>query len=95
VVEGFAHGAPAIVRDLGALPETIEESGAGFTYTTNEELIEAMERLRTSTALRAELGANGRRAHEERWSEEVHLREYFDTIEEAAALRGKRQAPKK
>jgi glycosyltransferase involved in cell wall biosynthesis len=87
VVEAFAEGTPAIVRDLGALPELIEESGGGSTYSTNEELLEAMERMRLDPALRTELGARGRRAYEERWSEEPHLRSYFEAIEEIRDLR--------
>lgn len=87
VVEGFAQGTPAIVRDLGPLPETIEESGAGFTYSTNDELVEHMERLRTDPGLRAELGARGRSAYEERWSEEPHIRGYFEAIQHARDLR--------
>jgi glycosyltransferase involved in cell wall biosynthesis len=94
VVEGFSQGTPAIVRDLGALPEVIEESGGGFTYRTNNELIEAMERLRTDSALRAELGAKGRRAYEVRWSEAPHLQGYFEAIVEARDLRSARHMRK-
>jgi len=95
VVEGFSQGTPAIVRDLGALPETIEESGGGFTFSTNDELLEAMERLRMDTALRDELGARGRRAYEERWSEEPHMKGYFEAIEEGHDLRKARGFRKK
>jgi glycosyltransferase involved in cell wall biosynthesis len=82
-VEAFAQGTPAVVRDLGALPETIADSGAGFTYATNDELIVAMDRLRLDPSLRAELGERGRRAHRELWSEEPHLHSYFSLIAEA------------
>ena len=37
VIEAFAQKTPAIVRDLGALPEVIQESGGGFVYRTDEE----------------------------------------------------------
>ncbi len=82
-VEAFAQGTPAVVRDLGALPETIEDSGAGFTYETNDELIQAMDRLRLDANLRTELGERGRRAHRELWSAEPHLRQYFSLLDEA------------
>jgi glycosyltransferase involved in cell wall biosynthesis len=88
-VEAFAHGTPAVVRDLGALPETIEDSLAGFTYTTNDELIEIMDRLRLDTSLRAELGERGRRAHRELWSEEPHLRQYLSLIGELLEKTGR------
>jgi glycosyltransferase involved in cell wall biosynthesis len=45
IIESFARKTPAIVRDLGALPEVIQDSGGGFVYRTNEELLEAMRRI--------------------------------------------------
>ena len=86
-IEAFARGTPAIVRDLGGLPETVKESGAGFVYRTDAELLQAMESLRSSPVLRAELGARGYRAYRERWSPEPHLRTYFEVIEEASRAR--------
>ena len=86
-VEGFAEGTPAIVRDLGALPEMIEDSRAGFTYTTNDGLIEAMDRVRLDSDLRTVLGRRARHAHQELWSEDRHLRSYFEAIDEARDLR--------
>ena len=86
-IEAFARRTPAIVRDLGGLPETVRESGAGFVYREDAELVEAMESLRTNPTLRAELGERGHRAYLERWAPEPHLRAYFDLIEEAGATR--------
>jgi glycosyltransferase involved in cell wall biosynthesis len=86
-LEAFAQGVPAIVRDRGALPETVEESGAGFVYRTDDELLDAMERLRTDAALRADLGERGRRAWRERWSEGPHLREYLAIVDQLRATR--------
>ena len=51
--------APAVVRDLGALPEVVQDSGVGFVYRTDEELLSALNRLAASPALRAELGERG------------------------------------
>ena len=93
-LEGFAQRTPAIVRDLGPLPELIEESGAGFTYRTNDELIGHLGHLQDDGRLRDELGAKGRRAYEERWSEEPHLKAYFAAIDEARILRQSRAADK-
>jgi len=86
-IEAFAHGTPAIVRDFGGLTEAVEDSGAGLTYRTNAELVEAMESLCTDPARRAELGERGRRACRERWSEESHLRAYFGLIDHARTTR--------
>ena len=89
-IEAFARRTPAIVRDLGGLPETVQESGAGFVYREDAELLEAMESLRNSRTLRDELGERGHRAYLERWAPEPHLRAYFDLIDEARAARERR-----
>ena len=89
-IEGFAQRTPAIVRDLGGLPEAVIESGGGITYRTQHELLEAMESLRSNPGFRAELGERGYRAYRDRWSPEAHLRAYFGLIDEAAELRAHR-----
>jgi glycosyltransferase involved in cell wall biosynthesis len=86
ILEAFAQKTPAIVHDLGALPEAVEESGGGFVYRTEADLSEAMERLRLDRRLRDELGSRGHEKWLARWSEEPHLDEYFSAIEEARAL---------
>ncbi len=45
-LEGFAAGTPAIVHNLGALPEVVQ-GGGGLTYNNAEEFIAALESLRT------------------------------------------------
>jgi glycosyltransferase involved in cell wall biosynthesis len=84
-LEAFAQGTPAIVRDVGALPEPVRESGAGFVYGSDDELVDAMERLRTDARLRAELGARAHAAWRSQWTEDAHLDGYFTAIEEARA----------
>ena len=83
ILEAFAQGTPAIVHDLGALPETIAESGGGLVYRSDAELTGALERLRLDPALRADLGERGRRAWLERWSEDPHIAGYLSAIEAA------------
>lgn len=95
VIEGFAQQTPAIVRALGPLPEAVEESGAGFVYRTDVELVDALEALRSDRGLRDELGARGYAAYRERWCEEPHLRAYLGFVDEllesrAAASRSAR-----
>jgi len=80
VLEAFAQGTPAIVSDLGALPELIADSGGGLTFRTTAELIESIDRLRVDRALRDELGRRGRAAWLERWSEGPHIDAYMRAI---------------
>ena len=87
VLEAFARGTPVVVHDLGALPELVEDSGGGLVYRTPQELVKAVERLRTDPALREELGEKGRAAVRTLWSEERHLEAYFDAIEDARGTR--------
>jgi len=80
VLEAFAQGTPAIVSDLGALPELIADSGGGLTFRTTAELIDSIDRLRVDRALRDELGRRGRAAWLERWSEGPHIDAYMRAI---------------
>lgn len=70
-----------IVRDLGALPELVAESGGGLVFDNHEGLVESIERVVADDLLRDELGANGLAARNGIWSEEEHLKRYFDLIE--------------
>jgi glycosyltransferase involved in cell wall biosynthesis len=87
ILEAFAQRTPAIVHDLGALPEVVEESGGGLIYRTPDELVAALERLRTDTTLRNDLGGRGHDAVKRLWSEEAHVAQYFEAIEEARGTR--------
>lgn len=79
-VEAFARKTPAIVRDLGALPEVIEDSGGGLVYRTDDELLAALSQIAGSPALRIELGQKGYDAFTQRWCREAHLAQYFDFL---------------
>lgn len=96
-LEAFAQRTPVIVRDLGGLPEAVHDSGAGYTYSTEDELVAAMEALRTDDGLRRELGDRGYRSFRERWSEEQHLGRYLGIVaelrERRASAAGAGRAP--
>jgi glycosyltransferase involved in cell wall biosynthesis len=82
-VEASQLGTPVIARDLGALSETVESQG-GILYRSSEELLSAMERLHANSALRREMGETGHQAYLDRWSEEAHLKMYFQLLKETA-----------
>jgi glycosyltransferase involved in cell wall biosynthesis len=82
-LEAFAQRTPVIVRDRGALGEVVAEGAGGFVYRNDDELVEAMEKLRMDSERRSELGSSGRRALLERWTEQPHLDAYFEAIEAA------------
>jgi glycosyltransferase involved in cell wall biosynthesis len=84
IIEAFARKTPVIVRDLGALPEVVEDSGGGFTYRNDEELLRGIRQIAESPALRSELGEKGYAAFVQRWSTEAHMTLYFDTLRTVA-----------
>jgi glycosyltransferase involved in cell wall biosynthesis len=86
-IEAFARKTPVIARDLGALPEVMDESGGGFTYRTDEELLDAMKKIAANPTLRSTLGENGYQAFLQNWTREAHLVRYFDFINRIAERR--------
>lgn len=88
IIEAFAHKTPVIVNRLGALPDVVDESGGGFVFENEAELVRAMERLRTDPALRRALGEKGHAAYVERWTGEAHMRQYLGLVRGVAARKG-------
>jgi glycosyltransferase involved in cell wall biosynthesis len=87
IIEAFSLRTPAIVRNIGGMPQIIEESGGGFVYTTNDDLVRAMTALVEDPRLRSDLGARGHAAFRAKWSADVHIRRYLDLIKERQAAR--------
>jgi glycosyltransferase involved in cell wall biosynthesis len=88
VLEAFAERTPVVVRNLGALPELVEESRGGLVFDSQEGLVAWLGRLATDDELRDTLGANGLRARRSLWSEAGHLDRYFALIDEHRHARG-------
>jgi glycosyltransferase involved in cell wall biosynthesis len=80
IIEAFSRKTPVIVNNLGALPEVVEESGGGFIFENEKQLIEAMNKLATNPSLREELGNNGYNAFLKNWNEKAHLKKYLGII---------------
>ncbi len=83
LIEAFQVKTPVIVRDLGGMPEAVADSNGGLLFRTDEELVQAMSRLQNDAAYRRTLGENGYAAYVDRWSEEPHMRGYFQIIDDA------------
>ena len=81
IIEAFSMKTPAIVNNLGALPEVIEDSNGGFIYNNECELVDAIRKLAENHSLRDELGNNGYKAFHKFWNEDAHLAEYLGLIE--------------
>ena len=90
-IEAFAAATPAIVHRLGALPEIVEESGAGYTYAGPDELEAAIDKLAQDRCLQVELGRKAYAAYLEHWTPEKHLASYFELIHGLRTRRSNRQ----
>jgi len=80
ILEAFREQTPVVVRNLGSLPEIIEESGGGCNYDTEDKLITVMDRLLSDPSYRNDLGRRGYETYKKKWTEEAHLKRYFDRI---------------
>lgn len=79
-LEAFRQGTPILARNVGPLPEILEQSDGGLGFDDDDGLARALSRLVAEPRLRERLGEAGRRALGERWSESAHLGRYFDLI---------------
>jgi glycosyltransferase involved in cell wall biosynthesis len=91
-VESFACGTPVLVNDLGALPEVIKDGG-GLKYETAEELTQAMERLRTDKDYRKKLVREAYENLKANYTQQRHLKQYYDMILELMHWQGAVSAP--
>jgi glycosyltransferase involved in cell wall biosynthesis len=90
VMEAFRQQTPALVWNLGSMPEIIEDSGgAGFVYDDIDDLRGKMDRLCADRAFRDELGMRGYRVYKEQLSADAHLTAYFGLIRDIAERRGR------
>ncbi|MGE0472906.1 MAG: glycosyltransferase family 4 protein [Nitrospirales bacterium] len=87
ILEAFAQRTPVIVRNRGGMPEVITESGGGFVFDTDEELMMIMDKLLDQPCLRSSMGQQGFEALQKRWTADVHLKRYFELIERIGKAR--------
>lgn len=93
ILEAFRQQRPVIVRNLGGMPEIIEESDGGFVYDNEKELVAAMDRLIDDPSLVQQLGSRGYNAYRRHWTTEAHIDRYLALIQQIA--RSRRQTMEK
>ena len=80
ILESLSRATPVIVRNIGGMPKIIAESGGGMTFDTDEQLLDAMDRLMTNPDLRRKLGKQGYAALHQRWTADVHIPRYLGLV---------------
>ncbi len=86
-LESFVTRTPVIVSHLGALPEVVQRGGGGLVYGTADELLAALEQLRTQPERRDQLGQQGYESYTKYYTEEQHIEMYYNLIAELQATR--------
>jgi glycosyltransferase involved in cell wall biosynthesis len=84
IIESLSRKTPVIVHGIGPPPEIVAQSGGGLIYRSETQLLDALDRLRGSPQLRAELGESGYRTYAERWTREAHLEQYLGHLRATA-----------
>ena len=88
LLEAFRQATPVIARRLGPFTEIVEISGGGALFSDDQELLAAMNKLRTDRAYRDTVATSARRAFETRWCEDVVVPRYLELLRNAAQRKG-------
>jgi glycosyltransferase involved in cell wall biosynthesis len=87
-LEAFREGTPIIARNLGPYPQIVEEGQAGFLFDDEAGLRAAIAALAGDTELRDRLGASGRAALAEHWTEKTAIDEWLALVRSIAVRKG-------
>ena len=88
VVEAFACGTPAIVRDAGGCREPVDATGGGLIYSTREELCAALSRLAYEPGLREALARKAREGFLRLYTLQHHIKGYLALVESIRLAKG-------
>lgn len=70
ILEAFSHRKPVVCRDRGAMTSMINDQDNGIKYSTEDELVQAIERMDKDTELVDDLGERAYRDYKTLYSEE-------------------------
>lgn len=89
LIESFRQRTPVIARRLGPFPEIVEACDGGELFETREELVAAMDRMRTDEVHRERCAEAGQRGFEERWCESAVVPRYLSLLGRVAEKNGR------
>jgi L-malate glycosyltransferase len=84
-VEAMACACPAVVTDVGGLPEVVDDGGSGYVVARNDvdALAERIVLLLQNEGLRQRMGAAGVQRYQQRFTASRMAAEYFSLLEKA------------
>lgn len=88
IVEAFACGTPAIVRDAGGSREIIDATGGGVVYNNDEELLSALHRMARDDDWRSALALRARAGFERYYTQAHHIESYLDRVRTIQQTKG-------
>ena len=88
LIESFREGTPVIARKLGPFVEIINQCDGGLLFSDNKELLDAMHKLQENTSYRLSMAQSAKAGFETHWNEKAVLNNYFNTVRQAALLKG-------
>lgn len=86
--EAMAMGTAVVVRDLGPLPELVEEGG-GVTFRDEEDLTRTLRRLLDDPQWASAMGERAQSVFDRRFARPVVVQRYLETIARVAAETGR------
>ncbi len=82
-IQYMAFGLPVVATDAGITSRVVRDGETGILVQTEQQWLDALERLVRDPALRRRLGEAGRRDVEEKYSTKVIAREYRRVLQDA------------
>jgi glycosyltransferase involved in cell wall biosynthesis len=84
--EVMAAGKPAIVSDLGMLPELVEDGRTGYVVSDEKQLARRMEEVLTQDSLRATMGEAAKKTAVEQWDFDVQAKRCIEFYEKLLSI---------
>lgn len=82
VLEAFAHGTPAIVRNAGGSREAVDKTGGGMVYDSRQELQHALALLTKDSRLRETLGQRARVGYTQFYTQAIYVSQYLNLVKD-------------